>query len=128
MTRPEGRAPGTLPACFKAAAINLEIFTTPWTWWRGPEGKTFSRHHFAPKEAGSGLTGGLDFDVMNFDNPIIVIVPAAIVLSIVIGGLFSYFSPESKAERRRRRSNSPVVSKSHRPTVKLSSRTKRSKD
>ena len=65
---------------------------------------------------------------MNLDNPIIVIVAGAIVLSIVVGGLFSYFSPESKAERRRRKSNAPIVSKSHRPTVKLSSRTKRSKD
>jgi hypothetical protein len=67
-------------------------------------------------------------NAMNLDNPIIVIVAGAIVLSIVVGGLFSYFSPESKAERRRRKSNAPIVSKSHRPTVKLSSRTKRSKD
>ena len=65
---------------------------------------------------------------MDFENPIIVIAAGAIVLSIAIGGLFSYFSPESKAERRRRRSNAPIVSKSHRPTVKLSSRTKQSKD
>jgi hypothetical protein len=67
-------------------------------------------------------------NAMNLDNPIIVIVAGAIVLSIVVGGLFSYFSPESKAERRRRKSNAPIVNKSHRPTVKLSTRTKRSKD
>jgi hypothetical protein len=65
---------------------------------------------------------------MNLDNPILVIVAAAIVFSIAVGGLFSYFSPEAKAERRRRRSNAPIINKSHRPTVKLSARTKRSKD
>ena len=65
---------------------------------------------------------------MNLDNPIIVIVAGAIVFSVAVGGLFSYFSPEAIAERRRRKSNSPIVSKSHRPSVKLSARTKRSKD
>ncbi len=65
---------------------------------------------------------------MNLDHPILLIVSGAIALSILIGGLFSHFSSDAKAERRRRKSNAPIVSKSHRPTVKLSSRTKRSKD
>lgn len=65
---------------------------------------------------------------MNFENPILLIVAAAIALSLIAGGVFSYFSPESKAGRRRRKSNAPIINKSHRPSVKLSSHTKVTKE
>jgi hypothetical protein len=62
---------------------------------------------------------------MNSDISILWIIAAAIVLTMVVGALTSYFSPEAKADRRRRKSNAPVVNTSRRPTVKLSARTEK---
>jgi len=48
---------------------------------------------------------------------------------VVAGGYWiakHYFSDAARWERRRRRSNAPVTSKSSRPSVKLSVRTKKS--
>ena len=44
---------------------------------------------------------------------------------LIVGAIASYFSPEAKAGRRRRKSNAPIVNKSGRPTVKLSARAKK---
>jgi len=54
---------------------------------------------------------------------------------ITLGGLLlvfagirlarNFFSEEAKRERRRRRSNAPISTKSHRPTVKFSVKTKK---
>ncbi|MGC3961246.1 MAG: hypothetical protein QM813_25960 [Verrucomicrobiota bacterium] len=49
-------------------------------------------------------------------------------LLLVIAGLRlagKLFSPESRNERRRRRSNAPVVSRGNRPMVKFSVKTKK---
>ena len=48
--------------------------------------------------------------------------------AIVIAGYWlatHYFSEEARIERRRRRSHSPIINKSNRPSVKLSVRTKK---
>jgi len=50
-----------------------------------------------------------------------------IAAAILIGMLVTWFSPTARLERRRRRSNAPVVSKANRPTVKFSVRTPKSK-
>ena len=60
---------------------------------------------------------------MDFQNPIVWATGGLIAL-VAIVFLASYFSVEARVERRRRRSNSRVVSKSNRPTVKFSVRTK----
>jgi hypothetical protein len=62
---------------------------------------------------------------MNSDMSIIWIIAAAIILTMVVGALTSYFSPEAKADRRRRKNNAPVVNTARRPAVKLSVRTEK---
>ena len=62
---------------------------------------------------------------MNSDISIIGVVVAALVLTLAVGALTSYFSPEAKAERRRRKNNGPVINTSRRPAVKLSARTEK---
>ena len=62
---------------------------------------------------------------MDFEFSIVWILVGAIVLAVAGGALASYFSPHARAERRRRKSNSRIVNKSNRPTVKFSVRTKK---
>jgi len=62
---------------------------------------------------------------MNSEISLLWVIGAAVVLTIIVGAIASYFSPEAKAGRRRRKSNAPIVNKSGRPTVKLSARTKK---
>jgi hypothetical protein len=65
---------------------------------------------------------------MNFDNPVLLAAVGLIVLVAMVGvfGLIAhFFSPEAKLERRRRRNNYRVISKSRRPMVKFSARTKK---
>jgi hypothetical protein len=62
---------------------------------------------------------------MNSETSIIWVVVGAVVLAIAGGALASYFSPDARAERRRRKSNARLVNKANRPTVKFSVRTKK---
>ena len=62
---------------------------------------------------------------MNFGKLVLLLVVGFIVLIAVVGLMAHFFSPEAKHERRRRRNNARVVSKSRRPTVKFSARTKK---
>jgi hypothetical protein len=63
---------------------------------------------------------------MNLENPIAIILGAFFL--IVVGGLIaSSFSPEAKLERRRRKNNARIVSKSGKPTVKFSVKTEKRK-
>jgi hypothetical protein len=64
---------------------------------------------------------------MNFESPIVWVILGGIVVAIVVGLLASHFSSEAKMERRRRKSNSPVVSKERRPMIKFSVHTKKPK-
>ena len=61
---------------------------------------------------------------MDFENPIVWIVGAVVAAMIVILFVAPRFSSEARLERRRRKSNARIVSKSDRPTVKFSVRTK----
>ena len=62
---------------------------------------------------------------MSFDNPVLLVVASLIVLTILVGFLARYFSPEAKLERRRRRNSYPVVSKTRKPMVRLNVRSKK---
>jgi hypothetical protein len=62
---------------------------------------------------------------MNFDNPFVLAAVGLIVLVAMFGFGAHYFSPEARLERRRRRNNSRVVSKTRRPMVTLSVKTKK---
>lgn len=62
---------------------------------------------------------------MDFEFSIVWILAGAIALAIVGGALAAYFSPNARAERRRRKNNGRIVNKSNRPTVKFSVRTKK---
>jgi hypothetical protein len=62
---------------------------------------------------------------MNFDNPFVLAAVGLIVLVAMFGFGAHYFSPEARLERRRRRTNSRVVSKTRRPMVTLSVKTKK---
>ena len=53
---------------------------------------------------------------------------AVVSVALLAGGYWivtHYFSEEARWERRRRRSNAPIASRSNRPSVKLSVRTKK---
>ena len=62
---------------------------------------------------------------MNSEISIVWVIIGAVVLAVAGGFFASYISPQAKADRRRRKSNAPVVSKSNRPAVKFSVRTKK---
>ena len=63
---------------------------------------------------------------MNFAPPVVL---AMIALIIVVGCWLAthFFSGQARWERRRRRSNAPIISTRRQPTVKFSVRTKKSK-
>jgi hypothetical protein len=61
---------------------------------------------------------------MDFQNPVVWIVVGLIVIAGVIVFLAPRFSAEARLERRRRKSNARIVSKSQRSTVKFSVHTK----
>ena len=61
---------------------------------------------------------------MDFENPIVWIVGAVVAATLVIIFVAPRFSSEARLERRRRKSNARIVSKSDRPTVKFSVHTK----
>ena len=56
---------------------------------------------------------------MNFES-LIWLVVGLIVVAAIAWKVARYLSPESKRERRRRRSNAPIVSDPKHPTVKFS--------
>jgi peptidoglycan/LPS O-acetylase OafA/YrhL len=57
---------------------------------------------------------------MNFENPLVLVV-CGIATVLIVALVFSrFFSEEARRERRRRKSNARVVSKSNRPTVRFS--------
>ena len=62
---------------------------------------------------------------MSFIKPVLLTVSSLIVLVAIVALIAHFFSPEAKLERRRRRNNYRVISKSRRPMVKLSARTKK---
>ena len=64
---------------------------------------------------------------MDFENPVVWIVAAVAAVTVIILFVAPRFSTEARLERRRRKSNARIVSKSDRPTVKFSVRTKDSK-
>jgi hypothetical protein len=61
---------------------------------------------------------------MNFENPLMWIVGGLILFLILVVIVAPRFSAQSRLERRRRKSNARIVSKSGRPTVKFSVHTK----
>jgi uncharacterized membrane protein len=63
---------------------------------------------------------------MDFENPMMWVV-GLIVVAVSIAIIAPRFSAQARLERRRRKSNARIVSKSDRPTVKFSVRTKNKK-
>jgi hypothetical protein len=61
---------------------------------------------------------------MDVRNPIVWAVGGLVMITAIVFIAAPYFSSKARLERRRRRSNARVVSKSNRPTVKFSVRTK----
>ena len=66
-------------------------------------------------------------NAMDFENPIVWIVVGLIALMLIVLFVAPRFSAEARLERRRRKNNARIVSKSDRPTVKFSVRTKDSR-
>ncbi len=60
---------------------------------------------------------------MNFGNPILLGIIGSVLLVLVVWIGVSFFSPEAKLDRRRRKSNAKVIHKAARPTVKFSVKT-----
>ena len=61
---------------------------------------------------------------MSFENPWVWIGSGLILFVIIVVILSPRFSTGARLERRRRKSNARIVSKSGKPTVKFSVRTK----
>jgi hypothetical protein len=62
---------------------------------------------------------------MNLENPVVLAAIGLIMLVALVGFGTHFFSPEARLERRRRRNNYPVTSKSRRPMVTLNARTRK---
>jgi len=62
---------------------------------------------------------------MTLDNPVLLSAIGLIVLVALIGFAAHFFSPEARLERRRRRNNYRVISKTRRPMVTLNVRNKK---
>jgi hypothetical protein len=61
---------------------------------------------------------------MSFENPLVWIVGGLILFVIIVVIVAPRFSAEARLERRRRKSNARIVSKTGKPTVKFSVHTK----
>ncbi|MEO7677885.1 MAG: hypothetical protein ABIV39_14090 [Verrucomicrobiota bacterium] len=57
------------------------------------------------------------------DSRIILILVGSVLLLFLSWSAITYFSPEARLERRRRKNNSKVVNRASRPMVKLSAET-----
>ena len=64
---------------------------------------------------------------MSFENPLGWMVGGLILFVIIVVVVAPRFSAEARLERRRRKSNARIVSKSGKPTVKFSVHTKNKK-
>ena len=64
---------------------------------------------------------------MDFQNPVVWVIAGIALCIIIVLFVAPRFSAEARLERRRRKSNARIVSKSDRRTVKFSVRTKDSK-
>jgi len=64
---------------------------------------------------------------VDFDNPAVWLIGGLILLGIIAAWIVPRFSSEARLERRRRKSNARIVSKSSKPMVKFSVRTKNKK-
>jgi hypothetical protein len=62
--------------------------------------------------------------LMDFENPIVWILGGLALIAIIILFVAPRLSKEARMERRRRKSNARIVSKSEKHTVKFSVRTK----
>ena len=61
---------------------------------------------------------------MNFDGPVVYGFLGIVMAGLVAFAWHSYFSPEARERKRRRRSYGRVISRAHRPMVRLSVRTR----
>lgn len=61
---------------------------------------------------------------MDWENPVIWLVGGLIVVALIVGFVAPRFSTAARLERRRRKSNAPIVNKSQRRTVRFNARTK----
>jgi beta-lactamase regulating signal transducer with metallopeptidase domain len=61
---------------------------------------------------------------MNFENPLMWIVGGLMLFLILVVILAPRFSAQARLERRRRKNNARIVSRSAKPTVKFSVHTK----
>jgi uncharacterized membrane-anchored protein YhcB (DUF1043 family) len=61
---------------------------------------------------------------MDWENPVVWLVGGLILGALVIVFVAPRFSSEARMERRRRKSNAPIVNKSQRRTVRFNARTK----
>ena len=64
---------------------------------------------------------------MDWENPVVWLVGGLIVVALIIVFVAPRFSAEARMERRRRKSNAPIVNKSQRRTVRFNARTKNKK-
>jgi len=62
---------------------------------------------------------------MDFKNPFLLAIIGVAVLAVGYWVVTHFFSEDARWQRRRRRSNAPIASKSNRPSIKLSVRTKK---
>lgn len=65
---------------------------------------------------------------MNFLNIVLLALLGVVVIATGAWVLRHLFSPEARLDRRRRRSNSRVISNAKRPMVRFSVRTRKKKD
>ena len=61
---------------------------------------------------------------MDFGNPVVWMIVGLVVTALVVVLVAPRFSSAARVERRRRKSNARIVSKSAKPTVKFSVHTK----
>ncbi len=66
-------------------------------------------------------------DFMSLGELVVIALGGLLLMVAGIRLAKNFFSEDAKWERRRRKSNAPISSKSHRPTVKFSVRTKKSR-
>ena len=67
-------------------------------------------------------------ELMNFSQPMLWSVVGVLALLLIGGMVAASFSSGARLERRRRKSNTRVISKANRPMVKFSARPPHAKD
>ena len=61
---------------------------------------------------------------MDWENPVVWLVGGLIDIALIIVFVAPRFSAKARMERRRRKSNAPIVNKSQRRTVRFNARTR----